>query len=412
MRELGLPAERIRMMKTSTDKVPNTSATAASAGADLNGAAVRAACATLRERMAPVAARLLESDVGAALRRDLKQDGPEGRGVKPLPQLAYEDGHVFDRARPERRVPFVQVVRVAMWSASAFRRQGTTRRPEFTGTGARSEGRPFAYLCLRRGGGEVEVDGYTGMTRVRRVDIVHDVGDSLNPGVDRGQIEGGFVQGMGWLTSEELKWDAKGRLLTHSASTYQIPAISDAPMEFNVTLLPRRAAQHAVHGSKAVGEPPLMLALSVREAIRDAVAAFGAPGGEVRLASPATGEAVFAAIQCRSNGWPLDIDHVIPAAGGWPGRHRANGPLESRQRGGLAKQAAQDENHKAERDQQQGPDQARGHDQAGDDDLNDAHEAKTRQAPESCKAESVGNPGAVSNRPPAGPARRGAGRRC
>jgi hypothetical protein len=141
---------------------------------------------------------------------------------------------------------------------------------------------------------EVEVDGYTGMSRVRRVDIVHDVGNSLNPGIDRGQIEGGFVQGMGWLTSEDLKWDAKGRLLTHSASTYQIPAISDAPMEFNVTLLSNATQPNTIHGSKAVGEPPLMLAFSVREALRDAVASFGAAGGQVPLASPATGEAVWA----------------------------------------------------------------------------------------------------------------------
>jgi xanthine dehydrogenase molybdopterin-binding subunit B len=145
---------------------------------------------------------------------------------------------------------------------------------------------------------EVEVDGYTGLSQVRRVDIVHDVGDSLNPAVDRGQIEGGFVQGTGWLTSEELKWDDQGRLLTHSASTYQIPAISDAPMDFRVTLLPQAANSHAVHGSKAVGEPPLMLALSVREALRATVAAFGGQG-PVALASPATGEAVFKAIAQR-----------------------------------------------------------------------------------------------------------------
>src|SRR5437762_6451629 len=137
------------------------------------------------------------------------------------------------------------------------------------------------------------------MHRVRRVDIVHDVGESLNPGVDRGQIEGGFVQGMGWRTSEEQKWDAKGRLLTHSASTYQIPAISDAPMEFNVTLLENATNAQAVHGSKAVGEPPLMLAFSVREAIRDGISAFGHPGGLVPLASPATGEAVWRAIEER-----------------------------------------------------------------------------------------------------------------
>jgi xanthine dehydrogenase molybdopterin-binding subunit B len=137
------------------------------------------------------------------------------------------------------------------------------------------------------------------MKRVRRVDILHDVGDSLNPGIDRGQIEGGFVQGMGWLTGEELLWDAKGRLMTHSASTYQIPSIGDAPAIFRVSLLPDAAQPDVIHGSKAVGEPPLMLAISVREAIRDAIAAFGAPGGDVPLPSPATHEAIFHAIAAR-----------------------------------------------------------------------------------------------------------------
>jgi xanthine dehydrogenase molybdopterin binding subunit len=296
MRELGLPAERIRMMKTSTDKVPNTSATAASSGADLNGAAVRAACATLRDRMAPVAAHLLDPAVGTASRRDPEKDGPVGRGGKPPLQLAYEDGHVFDRARPERRVPLVEVVQRCRAERISLSATGYYATPGIHWDWSKGAGRPFAYYAGGVAVSEVEVDGYTGMSRVVRVDIVHDVGDSLNPGVDRGQIEGGFVQGLGWLTSEELKWDAQGRLLTHSASTYQIPAISDAPMAFNVTLLPRATNPHAIHGSKAVGEPPLMLAISVREAIRDAVAAFGPPGGEVRLASPATGEAVFAAI--------------------------------------------------------------------------------------------------------------------
>jgi xanthine dehydrogenase molybdopterin-binding subunit B len=117
--------------------------------------------------------------------------------------------------------------------------------------------------------------------------------------VDRGQIEGGFVQGMGWLTREELLWGEDGKLLTHSASTYQIPAFSDVPVEFNVELLPKATQPNTIHGSKAVGEPPLMLAFSVREAIRDAVASFGAPGVEVPLASPATGEAILRAIQSR-----------------------------------------------------------------------------------------------------------------
>ncbi|MBC7980576.1 MAG: molybdopterin-dependent oxidoreductase, partial [Armatimonadetes bacterium] len=138
---------------------------------------------------------------------------------------------------------------------------------------------------------EVEIDGYTGMHHVRRVEILHDVGDSLNPGIDRGQIEGGFVQGMGWLTSEELKWDDKGRLLTHSASTYAIPAFSDAPTDFRVTLLEDAKQPNTIHGSKAVGEPPLMLAISVREAIRDALGAFEIEK-DFRLPSPCTGEAL------------------------------------------------------------------------------------------------------------------------
>jgi xanthine dehydrogenase molybdopterin binding subunit len=276
MRELGLPASAIRMMRTSTDKVPNTSATAASAGADLNGAAVRNACATLRERLVPVAAKLLNA---------------------PADAIAFADGFVFSKSKPDSRAPFAKLASAAYAARVSLSATGYYSTPGIHWDWATVSGRPFAYYACGAAVTEVEVDGYTGMTRVVRTDIVHDVGDSLNPGIDRGQIEGGFVQGMGWLTSEELRWDAKGRLLTHSASTYQIPAISDAPMEFNVTLLPHAANEHAVHGSKAVGEPPLMLAISVREAIRDAVASFGAAGGQVPLASPATGEAVWRAIE-------------------------------------------------------------------------------------------------------------------
>ncbi|MBL9214893.1 MAG: xanthine dehydrogenase molybdopterin binding subunit, partial [Opitutaceae bacterium] len=273
MRELGLPADAIRVMPTSTDKVPNTSATAASSGADLNGAAVAAACTTLRERLRPVAAGLL----GAA---------PDA--------VAFTDG-VARAAGGAASVPFARVCAQAYRERISLSATGYYRTPGIQWDWEKSAGRPFHYFACGAAVAEVEVDGFSGMHRVRRVDIVHDVGDSLNPGVDRGQIEGGFVQGLGWLTREELRWDPEGRLLTHSASTYQIPAFSDAPAEFRVTLLPRAAQANTIHGSKAVGEPPLMLAFSVREAIRDAVAAFGPPGGEVRLASPATAEAI-----CRS----------------------------------------------------------------------------------------------------------------
>jgi xanthine dehydrogenase molybdopterin-binding subunit B len=281
MRELGLPAAAVRIMPTCTDKIPNSSATAASSGADLNGAAVREACRTLRDRLAPVAARLLAEKAGAPIAASdvcFEDGGVTGGGVSlPLADVC--------------RKAFAERISLA---ASGFFCPAGTPWNWATGTG-----RPFRYFAGGVAVTEVEVDGYTGMSRVLRTDIVHDVGDSLNPGVDRGQIEGGFVQGMGWLTSEELKWDDQGRLLTHSASTYQIPAISDAPPEFNVTLLPDAGQPDNLDGSKAVGEPPLMLAISVREAIRDAIATFGPPGGPVALASPATGEAVFHAIQAR-----------------------------------------------------------------------------------------------------------------
>jgi xanthine dehydrogenase molybdopterin-binding subunit B len=144
---------------------------------------------------------------------------------------------------------------------------------------------------------EVEVDGHTGMMQLLRVDILHDVGASINAAVNRGQIEGGFIQGMGWLTMEELVWDAKGRLLTHSPDTYKIPAIGDVPTDLRVEFLSNAAQPNNIYGSKAVGEPPLMLAISVREAIRDAVSAFGNGRGPVELASPATSEAIYRAIQ-------------------------------------------------------------------------------------------------------------------
>lgn len=284
MRELGVTSDQVRLMHTSTDKVPNTSATAASSGADLNGAAVRAACITLRERLAPVAA-------GMARHKGGGEADPSG--------IVFEGGRVYPRSHPEAAFDFAQVCKQATLERVSLSATGYYRTPGIRWDWKTSTGRPFHYFACGVAVAEVEVDGSTGMSRVLRVDLLHDVGDSLNPGVDRGQIEGGFVQGMGWLTSEELKWDPAGRLLTHSASTYQIPAISDAPVEFNVRLYPRGAREDTVHGSKAVGEPPLMLALSVREAIRDAVASFGPPGGQAPLASPATGEAVYAAIRGR-----------------------------------------------------------------------------------------------------------------
>jgi xanthine dehydrogenase molybdopterin binding subunit/xanthine dehydrogenase small subunit len=277
MRELGLPEEAVRVMKTRTDKVPNTSATAASSGADLNGQAVKAACEALRERLAPVACTML---------------GLQNASIR------FEGGRAFDASNPSASVTMAELCNRAHAEQISMAATGFYRTPGIHYDKAKGKGKPFYYFAYGAAVTEVEVDARSGMKRVLRVDIVHDVGDTLNVGVDRGQVEGAFVQGMGWLTSEELAWNAGGALLTHSASTYQIPAIGDAPPDFRVTLLENAPQPGTIHGSKAVGEPPLMLAISVREAIRDAVAAFG-EGGVVELPAPATHEAIYLAIQKR-----------------------------------------------------------------------------------------------------------------
>ena len=275
MRELGVNADSVRVMKTRTDKVPNTSPTAASSGADLNGAAVRAACETLRGRLAEVAAGML-AEQGKPTDAD---------------SLVFAEDRIGD-------LSFAAVVDRAYLQQVQLSATGYYKTPGLAYDKKKGHGIPFYYFAYGAAVCEVEVDGLTGMKRVLRVDILHDVGDSLNPNVDRGQIEGAFVQGMGWLTGEELKWNKDGRLLSHSASTYQIPSIGDAPSELNVTLLARAEQKGVIHGSKAVGEPPFMLALAVREALRDAVAAF-APESvpRVDLPAPATHEAIFASIQ-------------------------------------------------------------------------------------------------------------------
>jgi len=283
-RELGLHPDHVRVMPTSTDKVPNTSATAASCGTDMNGAAVKNACAVLRARLAPVAARLLRKKLGRV----------------PAPgKLIFAGGVVSAAARPKVTVSLGEVVRQAYAERISLSATGYYATPGIHWDRVAGRGKPFHYFAYGAAVCEVEVDGFTGMTRVLRADILHDAGESVNEGVNRGQVEGGFVQGMGWLTSEELTWDNEGRLLTHSPDTYKIPAVGDMPDVFNLTLLQNAAQKGVIYGSKAVGEPPLMLAISVREAIRDAVAAFAPLGGEVPLPLPATCEAIFMAIQAK-----------------------------------------------------------------------------------------------------------------
>lgn len=277
--ELGMEPGRVRLMSTATDKVPNTSATAASTGSDLNGQAVKAACETLRERLRPVAARLL--GVPQASSKD----------------ILFAGGRVFLKSRPELALPFEKVTKEAWLQQVSLSATGYYHTPGITFDAATGRGTPFHYFAYCAAVTEVEVSGLTGEHRLRRVDILQDVGASLVPTVDRGQVEGGFIQGWGWLTIEELRIDARGVLRTHSPDTYKVPAFGDAPVDFRVALLENAAQDDVIHGSKAVGEPPFMLALSAVDALRQAVAAFGPGGREVELAIPCTPEAVLFAVE-------------------------------------------------------------------------------------------------------------------
>jgi len=272
---LGLPLESIRLMPTRTDKIPNTSATAASSGSDLNGAAVRAACDELRQRLADVAA----SHFGV-----------------PANAIVFAAGRVHPANDHGAAVPFAAIVSRAYLERIPLFATGYYRTPNLHFDRATGKGKPFHYFAYGAAASEVEVDGFTGQYRLLRTDILHDVGDSLSPLVDRGQVEGGFVQGVGWLTTEELVWNERGAFVTSGASTYKLPTSFECPADLRVAFLERASEPGVVHGSKAVGEPPLMLAISVREALRDAIAAFG-DGGVTELAVPATPEAVFWAVE-------------------------------------------------------------------------------------------------------------------
>jgi xanthine dehydrogenase large subunit len=277
--ELGVPLSAIRVTTTDTSKVPNTSATAASSGSDLNGMAAQAAARTIRQRLVEYAC--------------------EAHGVVAS-QVRFEHGQVHIDARI---ISFGEFVRDAYTARISLSATGYYRTPRIHWDRATLIGHPFFYFAYGAAVAEVAVDTLTGETRLLRVDILHDVGTSLNPAIDRGQIEGGFLQGVGWLTSEELWWDAKGTLQTHAPSTYKIPTARDWPAHSTVTLLersPNRA--DTIYRSKAVGEPPLMLAMSVFHAIRDACAACAATNALPNLTAPATPESVLRAIDSVSRG--------------------------------------------------------------------------------------------------------------
>jgi xanthine dehydrogenase large subunit len=272
--EFGIPVERVRVSATNTAKVPNTSPTAASAGTDLNAKAAQAAAHTIRQRLAQLAAA--KYDV-------------------PSTAVIFAGGAVI---AGRTRIPFADLAREARMQRVSLSATGFYATPKIHFDQETQTGRPFYYFAYGAAISEVEVDGLTGEYRQRQVDILHDCGRSLNPAIDLGQIEGGFVQGAGWLTTEELWWDGKGALRTHAPSTYKIPAIGDLAPRFSVRLYEGgRNRENAISRSKAVGEPPLVLGIAVFQAIRDAVVAFGVAGASPTLDAPATPERVLMAIE-------------------------------------------------------------------------------------------------------------------
>ncbi|WP_246796909.1 xanthine dehydrogenase molybdopterin binding subunit [Burkholderia perseverans] len=277
--ELGVAFGRVRVTATDTSKVANTSATAASTGSDLNGKAAQDAARQLRERLAAFAAeRLGEPDAPAVSAAEVRfADDRVWIGAK-----AVRFGEVVSQA---------YLARVQLWS------DGFYATPKLHWNQATLQGRPFFYYAYGAACSEVVIDTLTGEMRVLRADVLHDVGASLNPAIDLGQVEGGFIQGMGWLTTEELWWNDGGRLMTHAPSTYKIPTVNDTPPDFRVNLFRNRNVEDSIHRSKAVGEPPLLLPFSVFFAIRDAVAAVGDYRVQPPLNAPATGEAILGAVE-------------------------------------------------------------------------------------------------------------------
>ena len=270
----GVDLDRVKITATHTGKVPNTSATAASSGSDMNSMAALNAVNKIKKR--------------------LVQFASENYGVEQE-EVHFSEGRV--RIGGQSRT-FPELIMEAYLGRVSLSATGYYRTPKIWYDRETARGRPFLYFAYGAAVTEVEVDTLTGENRIRRVDILHDVGRSLNPAIDLGQIEGGFVQGAGWLTTEELWWDGSGALRTHAPSTYKIPVSSDVPDQFNVSIWePGRNREPTIHRSKAVGEPPLMLAISVHSAINQAIASL-VPGHALPvLDAPATPERILMCIR-------------------------------------------------------------------------------------------------------------------
>ena len=272
-REFQVDIGRIKCTAADTGKVPNTSATAASSGSDLNGMAAKAAAAAIKRRLIKFAS---------------------GKYDVPMEQVSFTPGGVKAGAE---LIDFAELTNQAYLARISLSSTGYYRTPKIKYDPVTLTGRPFFYFAYGAAVSEVVLDTLTGERKLLRVDILHDAGESINPAIDLGQVEGGFLQGAGWLTSEELWWDDAGKLMTHAPSTYKIPTCSDWPQEFNVELIDwGKNKEDTIYRSKGVGEPPLMLAISVFHAIKDAVASACGNQASPKLNAPATPEQVLNSI--------------------------------------------------------------------------------------------------------------------
>ncbi len=285
--ELGVSLEKIKVNATNTSKVPNTSPTAASSGSDLNGAAVKAAILTLKERFQETIANYFT-------------EKNKGKQISENKDIILKSNLVFDWRNPEREITFAQAATILRLKQVSLSATGFYRTPNINFSRETESGNAFHYFAFGMAVSEVSIDILTGECVIERADILHDVGESINSNIDIGQIEGAFVQGLGWVTSEEMKYNAKGELLNYSPDTYKIPGIRNIPKDFRVRLLQNAPNFNTIRRSKAVGEPPFMLALSVWFAIKDALLTTSAQKKSLKLSIPATNEAILLALKSLS----------------------------------------------------------------------------------------------------------------
>ncbi len=281
--ELGVTIDKIIVTATNTSKVPNTSPTAASSGTDINGMAVKNAIEKLKKRLSVVATHLINEQ------NDISKTKPE--------DIKFEKNIVSDKRHKHRKIKFDELVAKAYLQQTSLSATGFYKTPDIHFDRIKGTGKPFHYFSYAIAVSEVKIDVLTGEMKILRTDIVFDIGNPINKLIDLGQIEGGFIQGVGWCTSEELKYDEKGNLLNHSPDTYKIPLASNIPEDFRVRILDGIPNHNTIRRSKAIGEPPFMLAFSVWLAIKDAISYIANHKIEPQYQIPATNETILLAIE-------------------------------------------------------------------------------------------------------------------